>query len=307
MHSFFDALPPDEISFSRMFGALLARNPCILKTLYRRLSGKTIPKGELAAMKITVEHVDDNNRYDILCLSPSYCIVIETKINGAVVGEKQFRAYITGLSKKQRQENAFIALTDSPLQAELPAQGTFRAYTVTWREIYSLLEGKPVTIDAAEEYQKFMEENLNMNQHDIEVWAVVVRDSQKVNLNQHHVYATKGTAPRSSPSVNGTRKQAVSSYARCTPSLTSLTRRHLTLPQKPHGRASRKTTSSQAATPTSRAMPLSLRSRQRKALRTSRPQPSPSSSRSCRPRRSMCPGTMRTLCPAGNGTRLRGA
>lgn len=188
MENFFCTLPKDETAFSRMLGAILKRDPNILKTLYRRISGKIIPKAELDSMVIDVEVSDNGNRYDVLCLSSSYCIVIETKIRGAVVEEKQFNLYITELAKRQKKENVFIAITDSPFQKTYPFQNGFEMYAVNWLEIDSLFKGKSLTIDVMAEYRKLMEEELEMAQYDIEVWAVVAKDAQETNLKQHHVY-----------------------------------------------------------------------------------------------------------------------
>lgn len=188
MQNIYTSYPEDEPSYTRSLTSIFIANPKIFAKIFMSITEEKFPFVEIKNLTFTAEKACGAGRLDIFCISQNYLVIFEAKIGDALVEKEQYEKYTEEYKSETQKNKYFITLTESPLQ-EIPNEyNGFKFFKTTWKEICIYLERKEANVNLSKNFALHIKESMKMKDFDIEIWAVVVRDEQKENLEKHHIY-----------------------------------------------------------------------------------------------------------------------
>jgi len=196
IHSIFDIAGRNENALTKSFGVVLRRDKTLLSHFLSKVTGRrvTLTNAEFTSTTFRFEKSHEEGRVDIeIVISGRWHIFVESKTGKAEVGENQAERYARVLEKSQCRERIFVFLTQidnleisESLKVRYPS---IRFFSLGWQSSLELIMGRrSITVDLVEEYRMYLLEARRMKIHDIDIWAVAVRNKQIENFDSHGIY-----------------------------------------------------------------------------------------------------------------------
>ena len=184
--SMFDLYNRKETGLSRSLAAIIYSDYRVLKKILKdnNFSFNSIDKKTL---EVYYELTNDRNRFDILCESENFIIIIETKIGYSIVNDNQRERYITDLKKYDKKYKVLIQITQFNNQNNIDNKYV-KVINVLWLDILKIIKSYKITINVSDEFENYITRSHNMKITDIDIWAVVVRGREMKRLKEENIY-----------------------------------------------------------------------------------------------------------------------
>ncbi len=197
IHSIFDVMGNNETALTRMLSSLLFKDMTLLNQLlkysYPNKNFK-ISKSEFIKTEFYFEKDNkDKGRTDIEIINDRFHIVIEAKIKNNQISSAQATMYSKILEKSNSKIKLFIFLIEidnAVIPQKLMDEYNIIDYSkISWSNIYSLVHArKEIKINLVPELLNSIKWSHDMKIHDIDIWAVVVREAEIINLEKNGIY-----------------------------------------------------------------------------------------------------------------------
>ena len=201
--SVFDIAGSDENALSRVFGAIIREDRKILEYLLKIILNKKIPisKELFSTTQFYFEKHGKEGRTDIEIVNDDLHLIIESKIGNNKAAVKQAAKYckerLSGTPSKKKVK-IFIFLTEvgniEPEEIK-ELKNKFKKISfgnLSWKETLEIIQKrKNISINLVNEYENYLLGGLSMKIHDIDLWAVRVKEQQEENFDKHDFYRTK--------------------------------------------------------------------------------------------------------------------
>lgn len=214
--SVFELLGKKETALTRSLAILLKAKPDLLLKLYNKAkkTGQNWPfmtKKSLDNLVVSAENTENDDektsRFDIRCSNSKWDVVVEAKVGNNSVENAQISKYKSILEKSDAQNKVLLTLTEVPQRLN-PIKNVVTG-TLHWLDVLEILKNEKCQVDLAEHMKNLLKVRC-MNFHDIEVWAVSIKEkSQKENL-ENGFYIHDGLphnpmmiAPREEKKISG--------------------------------------------------------------------------------------------------------
>ncbi|HPS57647.1 MAG TPA: hypothetical protein PK514_06020 [Spirochaetota bacterium] len=197
IHSIFDVMGSNETALTRMLSSLLYKDITLLNQLLRySFPGKNykILKSEFLKTGFYFEKDNiDNGRTDIEIINDRFHIVIEAKIKNNTISFAQAEKYSEILQNSKSLNRLFIFLIEidnAVIPMELAKKYPMINYSkLSWSDIYMLVHSrKEINVNLVPELLNSIKWSHDMKIHDIDIWAVVVRGKEIINMEKNGIY-----------------------------------------------------------------------------------------------------------------------
>jgi len=195
LDSIFDIAGSDENAITKSFGVLLRKDNTLLNNFLSVAFDKTysIKKHLFDSTHFYFENKHSEGRTDIEIINDEIHVIIESKIGTNTVKLKQANNYSEILNHSTPKIKCFIFLTeignlviDKNLKLKFP---NIVFSNISWATTLKLLKNRRfIKVDLVREYEKYLLEGRKMKIYDIDIWAVVVRNKQESNFDNHSFY-----------------------------------------------------------------------------------------------------------------------
>ena len=186
--SLFDLYNRKETGLSRTLACLFYSDYRVIREIIKGANFK-FKKEDVKTLEVYYEPSFGSARFDILCLSKNYAIVIETKIGLSTVGQDQMNRYLKILENYSQPKKILILLTQYNNQIEFSANTNVKILYKEWKEIYEVIKKYNITINIADEFDSYLTGSQNMKISDIDIWAVVInKDAEIKRIEEDLVY-----------------------------------------------------------------------------------------------------------------------
>lgn len=193
--SIFDIAGLDENALTRSFGVILRKDKTLLSKFLSRAIGKNfkISKPLFDQTTFYFEKSHSEGRTDIEIVNDKIHVIIESKIGTNEVKLNQADKYARKLKESKTEQKCFIFLTEIgnlTLNKELISKYPDIVFSnVSWADTLKLLkERKAIKVNLVKEYENYLLEGREMKIYDIDIWAVVVKNKQEENFDNHNFY-----------------------------------------------------------------------------------------------------------------------
>lgn len=185
--SVFDLYNRNETGLSRTLAALIYSDYRILKEILKKI-GYKFTKVDSKSLEVYFEPSFGNSRFDILCISKNFAIVIETKLGLNIVTVEQSNKYIEIISNYKQPNKILIFLTQFDNQI-IYKNNAINIISEEWKTIYKIIKQLKVTLNISEEFSNYLTGSHLMKITDIDIWAVVIsKDSEKEKFETNLIY-----------------------------------------------------------------------------------------------------------------------
>jgi hypothetical protein len=185
--SVFDLYNRKETGLSRTLAALIYSDYRIIKEILKK-NGYKFTKEDSKTLEIYFEPSFGHSRFDILCVSKNYVIVIETKLGLNVVTDEQSNRYIEIISQYKQPNKILILLTQFDNQ-KVNKNNAIEIISEQWKSFYEIIKRLKITLNITEEFSNYITGSHLMKISDIDIWAVVIsKDSEKEKIETSLIY-----------------------------------------------------------------------------------------------------------------------
>lgn len=185
--SIFDLYNRKETGLSRTLASLIYSDYRIIKEILKN-NGYKFTKEDSKSLEVYFEPSFGHSRFDILCISTNYVIVIETKLGLNVVNVEQSNKYIELISQYRQPNKILILLTQFDNQI-VNKNSAIEVISEQWKTVYEIIRRLKITINISEEFSNYLTGSHLMKISDIDVWAVVIsKDSEKAKFETDLIY-----------------------------------------------------------------------------------------------------------------------
>jgi hypothetical protein len=184
--SMFDLYNRKETGLSRSLAAIIYSDYRVLKKILKN-NNFTFNAADKKTLEVYYELTVEKNRFDILCRSENFIIIIETKTGTGTVTENQRGRYLEELKTYDRKYKILIQITQLGNQ-KIEYDKDIAIINVLWLDILKIIKDYKITINVSEEFENYIIRSHNMKIHDIDIWAVVVKGRELKRLNEDRVY-----------------------------------------------------------------------------------------------------------------------
>lgn len=200
IHSIFDVMGSSETALTRILSSLLFKDMTLLNQLLKHSYPQKnfkLSKEEFIKTEFYFEKDHSNSgRTDIEIINNRFHIIIEAKIKNNQISSAQATKYSEILTKSNSINKLFIFLIEID-NAIIPKNLTDK-YTkidyskISWSNIYSLVHARrEININLVPELLNSIKWSHNMKIHDIDIWAVVVKGKEIINMEHNGIYRNK--------------------------------------------------------------------------------------------------------------------
>lgn len=185
--SVFDLYNRKETGLSRTLAALIYSDYRIIKEILKK-NGYKFTKEDSKTLEIYFEPSFGHSRFDILCVSKNYVIVIETKLGLNVVTDEQSNRYIEIISQYKQPNKILILLTQFDNQ-KVNKNNAIEIISEQWKSFYEIIKRLKITLNITEEFSNYITGSHLMKISDIDIWGVVIsKDSEKEKIETSLIY-----------------------------------------------------------------------------------------------------------------------
>ena len=195
LDSIFDIAGSDENALTKSFGVILRKDKTLLSNFLSVAMKKSysISKQLFDRTHFYFEKSHSGGRTDIEIKNDEIHVIIESKIGTNEVKLKQASKYSEELNRSAAKMKCFVFLTEiGNLDIDKNLKSTFPNIVFTnisWDATLELLKKrKNIRVDLVREYENYLLEGRKMKIYDIDIWAVVVKDKQGRNFDNHNFY-----------------------------------------------------------------------------------------------------------------------
>jgi hypothetical protein len=197
--SMFELYSKNETGLSRTLAALIYSDCRILKQILLKFKYE-FPAAEAKTLNVFYEFTSNNSRFDVLCESANYAIIIETKIDINTVSDAQIEKYLDELAARekprqplsrkrdQKAKNLLLILItqfdnqpgySAKVKAAAKKTGV-EIISIGWGEVYKIIQDLKVTVDLSEEFDNYLVRSFDMKISEIDVWAVSITQKSEI-------------------------------------------------------------------------------------------------------------------------------
>ena len=192
----------NETALTRMLSSLLYKDITLINHLlnhaYPGLNYK-ITKREFNNTEFYFEKDNnDNGRTDIEIINSRFHIVIEAKIKNNIITQSQAAKYSEILNNSKSSIKLFIFLIEidnTIIPDDLWKKFSMIKYSkISWSDVYKLVSSrKTINVNLVPELLNSIKWSHDMKIHDIDIWAIVVRGKELINLEKNGIYRNKNS------------------------------------------------------------------------------------------------------------------
>jgi len=179
IRSLFDLYNRKETGLSRTLACLFYSDYRVIREIIKREKFK-FNKEDIRTLEVYYEPSFGSARFDILCLSKNYAIVIETKIGLNTVGKDQMNKYLQVLENYNQPNKILILLTQYNNQIEHISNTNVCVMYEQWKVIYKIIKKYKISINLSDEFDSYLTGSQNMKISDIDIWAVVINKESEI-------------------------------------------------------------------------------------------------------------------------------
>jgi hypothetical protein len=185
--SIFDLYNRKETGLSRTLASLIYSDYKIIKEILKK-NDLNFSKEDRKTLEVSFEASFGKSRFDILCISKNFVIVIEIKLGLGIVSEQQAQKYINIIKNYNQANKILILLTQFGNQVTFKCD-QIMIITEQWRNIYEIIKKHKITLNLSEEFDNYLTGSQLMKISDIDIWAVVIsQESEVLKLENDLVY-----------------------------------------------------------------------------------------------------------------------
>ena len=197
VHSIFDVMGSKETALTRSLLTILFKDKITLNRLIKFCFPKLSFHFTDTLLKQTAFHFEkDHSKYgrtDIEISNEHIHLILEAKIGGGKISIGQANKYSNVLDKSPSKTKLFVFLSELSISATLnKVQSKYpniHYSSISWANIFKLLrKRKSISVNLIDEFLNSLLQRHEMKIYDIDIWAVVVRGEQELNLVKNRIY-----------------------------------------------------------------------------------------------------------------------
>jgi hypothetical protein len=191
----FELYSKKEPGLSRTLAALIYTDSRILK----RILGKfkyPFSAAETKTLNVFYEFASRESRFDVLCQSDNYAVIIETKIDTNTVSDDQMIKYLDELANLKKPRKLLILITQYDNQPAYSAKvkaasekAGAKIFSISWLDVYTIIKSLNITVNLSGEFDTYLVRSFDMKITEMDIWAVSITKKPEIKrFNEKKAY-----------------------------------------------------------------------------------------------------------------------